>query len=144
MHFGSDGFQDFAGYFPSCRLGPYPVLLPLLPLLLCASALLLSCSVCGPLSPTHSIRHSTPCHFLLPSLLLADVGDNDNARALFARVLDEPSIVRSPLLWEHLIVWECGCGQLSQVTELEQQAEKALSRDEWVKLKDKLAAARCG
>ena len=74
--------------------------------------------------------------------LLADVGDSDNARALVARVHDEPAVMRSVALWEHLIVWEAGCGQLSAVNGLEQQAEKALSKEEWLRLKDRLLAAR--
>ena len=61
-----------------------------------------------------------PC--LCSRLSLADVGDVDNARALFERVLTEDANRKSVLLWERYLAFEFEMGDLQSALRLEKRA----------------------
>jgi cleavage stimulation factor subunit 3 len=54
--------------------------------------------------------------------LAADVGDVDNARALFERVLTEDANRKSVLLWERYLAFEFEMGDLQSALRLEKRA----------------------
>lgn len=56
----------------------------------------------------------------------ADVGDADNARALFERVLTEDANRRCPALWEAYLALEADAGDLGAALRLEKRARDAL------------------
>jgi cleavage stimulation factor subunit 3 len=58
----------------------------------------------------------------LAAWLRADVGDVDNARALFERVLTEDANRKSVLLWERYLAFEFEMGDLQSALRLEKRA----------------------
>jgi hypothetical protein len=70
---------------------------------------------------------SPPIPLLLPPLVLpADIGDSDNTRALFERVLTEETNRKSTKLWEHYLGFEFEMGDLQTALRLEKRAREAL------------------
>jgi hypothetical protein len=65
-------------------------------------------------------------HTVPPPFLPADVGDVDNARALFERVLTEDANRKSVLLWERYLAFEFEMGDLQSALRLEKRARCAL------------------
>jgi hypothetical protein len=56
----------------------------------------------------------------------ADIGDIDNARALYERVLIEDTNRKSTKLWEHYLAFEFEMGDLQTALRLEKRAREAL------------------
>jgi len=63
------------------------------------------------------------CHY---DTALADIGDIDNARALYERVLTEDTNRKSTKLWEHYLAFEFEMGDLQTALRLEKRAREAL------------------
>lgn len=57
---------------------------------------------------------------------VADIGDIDNARALYERVLTEETNRKSTKLWEHYLAFEFEMGDLQTALRLEKRAREAL------------------
>ncbi|WIA36938.1 hypothetical protein OEZ86_008179 [Tetradesmus obliquus] len=69
---------------------------------------------------------TTPEYILAYADFLCDVGDVDNARALFERVLTEDANRKSVLLWERYLAFEFEMGDLQSALRLEKRAREAL------------------
>eukprot|EP00775_Hariotina_reticulata_P002070 gene2070-2390_t len=69
---------------------------------------------------------TTPEYILAYADFLCDVGDVDNARALFERTLTEDANRKSVLLWERYLSFEFEMGDLQSALRLEKRAREAL------------------
>lgn len=60
------------------------------------------------------LDHQQKCyHPFHPPHTHAEIGDTDNARALFERVFSEPDNARSPLLWRRFVQFEYELGNMA-------------------------------
>ena len=72
----------------------------------------LSCDLCRLLLPSFL----SPCSLL--ALACADVGDTDNARALFERALSEPENASSAELWHRYTTFEYELGNMASAQQV--------------------------
>lgn len=83
----------------------------------------------GHAGPAHHLQHSCQVTLVIAAavlLLFADIGDVDNTRALYERVLTEETNRKSTKLWEHYLAFEFEMGDLQTALRLEKRAREAL------------------